>query len=304
MTHTVPDVAALSVLPVLREAAARLEAAGIDTARQDAEWLLAAVLGLDRFVAYLDPRRELSASEVRSYQGLIARRVAHEPLQHLTGTEGFHGLRLIVGADALIPRPETEGLVEWALEVVRDEPVSVVADVGTGSGAIACALARSSPRLMVLAIDRSPAALRLASRNVERLGLGGRVKLVAGDLLEALGPAPARLDLVIANLPYLPSDVIGSLAPEVAGFEPRQALDGGPDGMAVIRRLIAGAAPLLRPRARLLMEIGLGQAAPVASLMAGAGFTRIEARRDLCGVERYIGGQRREHAASAPRGGS
>ena len=215
--------------------------------------------------------------------------------------EDFHGLRLVVSPDVLIPRPETEGLVEWALEGLRDEPAALVADVGTGSGAIACALARSSPRLTVFAIDRSRAALQVASRNVDRLGLGRRVKLLAGDLLEALGAARGRLDLVIANLPYIPSAVIGRLAPEVAGFEPRQALDGGPDGMAVIRRLIASAPPLLRARARLLMEIGSDQAGPVASLLAAEGFSGIEARRDSCGVERYIYGQWAEASAGAPR---
>ena len=298
MTRAISEVTAL---PALRAAAARLQAAEIETARQDAEWLLATVLGLERFAPYLDPERELSPSESRRYRALVARRARHEPLQHLTGVEDFHGLRLIVGPDALIPRPETEGLVEWALEALRDEPASLVADVGTGSGAIACALARGSARLTVFAIDRSLAALRVASRNVERLGLGRRVKLVAGDLLEALGPIGGRLDLVIANPPYIPSAVIGSLAPEVASFEPRQALDGGPDGMAVIRRLIVAAPPLLLPRARLMMEIGPDQAGPVASLMAAEGFTGIEARRDLRGVERYIGGQWAEASAPAPR---
>jgi release factor glutamine methyltransferase len=298
VTRAVSEVAALAVL---REAAIRLEAAGIETARQDAEWLLAGVLGIERFAPYLDPGRELSAGAVQRYRALVTRRAAHEPLQHLTGMEDFHGLRLVVGPDVLIPRPETEGLVEWALEVLRDEPASLVADVGTGSGAIACALAQGSPCLTVFAIDRSLAALRVASRNVERLGLGQRVKLMAGDLLEALGSARGRLDLVIANPPYIPSAVIGRLAPEVAGFEPRRALDGGPDGMAVIRRLIAAAPLLLRPRARLLMEIGLDQAGPVASRMAAEGCTGIEARRDLRGVERYIGGQWAEASAGPPR---
>jgi len=286
--------------PLLREATARLQTAGIESARSDAEWLLAAVLGRERFAPYLDPERELSAADARRYHDLVARRAAREPLQHLTGVEDFHGLRLAVGPDALIPRPETEGLVEWALEVLRDEPAPLVADVGTGSGAIACALARSSPRLTIFAIDRSLAALRVASRNVERLGLGGRVKLVAGDLLEALDPVRGRLDLVIANPPYIPSAVVGRLAPEVAHFEPRSALDGGPDGMSVIRRLIASASPRLLPRGWLMMEIGHDQAGPVASLLAAEGFTGMEARRDLCGVERYIGGQWAEASAKAP----
>ena len=298
MTRAVSTPTALSLL---KEAAARLAEARIATARQDAEWLLASVLGVERFALYLEPERVLSPSEGRRYRAIIARRAGHEPLQHLTGTEDFHGLRLIVGPDALIPRPETEGLVEWALEVLRDEPAWLVADVGTGSGAIACALAEQMPSLTVLGIDRSLSALRVASRNVAALSLGERVRLVVGDLLGPVGPARGPLDLVIANLPYIPSGAIGSLEPEVARFEPREALDGGPDGMAAIRRLIAAAPERLRPRARLMMEIGADQAGPVASLMAAEGFTAIEGRRDLRGVERYIAGQWGEASAARPR---
>jgi release factor glutamine methyltransferase len=297
MTRAVSPLFALSLL---REGSAALEAVGIQTARQDAEWLLAAVLGTARFAAYVNPARELSPDEVECYRALVSRRAAHEPLQHLTGVEDFHGLRLAVTPDVLIPRPETEGLVQWALEILREEPASLAADLGTGSGAIACALARSTPRLEVLAVERSLAALTVAALNIRRLGLSRRVKLVAGDLLQPLGSLRGRLDLVIANPPYIPSAVVGSLPPEVAGFEPREALDGGPDGMAVIRRIIVTAPPMLRPRAWLMMEIGLDQAGPVASLMAAEGFAGIQARRDLHGVERYIGGQWAEASAPAP----
>ncbi len=280
-----------AALGLLREAAAMLEAAGIETAHQDAEWLLAAVLGFGRFAPYLDPGRGLSTGDAVRYQALVSRRAAREPLQYLTGFEDFHGLRLLVTPGVLIPRPETEGLVEWALEILRDEPASFVVDLGTGSGAIACALARSLPELEVLAVERSLPALTVASLNIRALGLSRRVKLLAGDLLEPLGSLRRRFDLVIANPPYIPSAVVGSLPPEVAGFEPRGALDGGPDGMAVIRRIISAAPSVLRPRGWLMMEIGEDQAGPLASLMAAEGFTRIEARRDLRGVERYIGGQ-------------
>ena len=293
-------VSELAALGLLREASAKLDAAGIETARPDAEWLLAAVLGIERFAPSLCPGRELSPGEAERYRALVSRRAAHEPLQHLTGVEDFHGLRLAVTPDVLIPRPETEGLVEWALDVLRDQPASVVADIGTGSGAIACALARSLPNLAVLAVERSLAALTVASLNIRNLGLSGRVTLVAGNLLEPLGSVRGRLDLVIANPPYIPSAVVGSLPREVVGFEPREALDGGPDGMAVIRRLIAAAPPMLRPRAWLMMEIGEDQAGPVASLMAAEGFAGIKARRDLRGVERYIGGQWALASVAAP----
>ncbi len=294
-------VSEMTALALLREGAGVLAVAGLDTARQDAEWLLASILGIERFALYLDPAREVAAVERARYRDLIERRVAREPLQYLLGWEDFHGLRIVVSPDVLVPRPETEGLVEWALQVLRGLPTPVAADIGTGSGAIACALARSLPDLEVLAVEQAPGALAVASQNVRRLGLAGRVRLLAGDLFAPLGSLSAALDLVVANPPYLPSALISSLPREVSHFEPRPALDGGPDGMAVLRRLIAGAPAVLKPGARLLMEIGEEQAGPLASLMAAEGFSGIEARRDLNGVERFIGG-RWDAGASEPRG--
>jgi release factor glutamine methyltransferase len=212
-------------------------------------------------------------------------------LQYLTGFEDFHGVRLVVSPDVLIPRPETEGLVAWAIEILRDEPSPIVADVGTGSGAIACALAHGLPRSRVIAVDRSLPALAVASHNIRALGLERRVSLMAGDLLEPLGTMTSGLDLVIANPPYLPSAVLSSLPAEVSEFEPRDALDGGPDGMGVARRLIAASPAVLRAGGWLMMEIGDDQAGPLASLMAAEGFTGIRSRRDLADVERYIAGQ-------------
>ena len=296
MIRAVPEAGALELL---REAAATLEAAGVETSRLDAEWLLAAVLGSERFTPYLDPTREVSAANVARYRALVGRRARREPLQYLTGYEQFHDVRLAVTPDVLIPRPETEGLVQWALEVLEGAPSPVAADVGTGSGAIACALADHLPALAVVAIERSFAALGVASRNVRALALGDRVRLVAGDLLEPLCPRQVALDLVVANPPYLPTATLSALPPEV-GFEPREALDGGPDGMAVLRRIIASAPAVLRRRGWLIMEIGEEQAGPLASLMAAEGFTGIQARRDLRGVERYIGGQWAEASCAAP----
>jgi len=279
----------LSRLEALAEATATLARAGVESARSDAEWLLASVLGLDRFDVYLHPERELAARDAQWYRVLIARRAACVPLQHLLGYEEFHGMRFAVSPDVLIPRPETEGLVQWAIEMLRDEPESIVADLGTGTGAIACALARSLPRVRVLAAERSLPALRLAASNVASLGLSERITLLAADLLEPIGAC--RLDAVIANPPYLPTAVLASLPAEVSRFEPREALDGGGDGMTVIRRIVAEAPFVLRPHGRLMMEIGEEQAGPVASLLAAAGFTDIEARRDLVGRERYVTGR-------------
>jgi release factor glutamine methyltransferase len=280
-----------SVSALLRRGAAILEAARIETACAEAEWLLASVLGVERVTLHLDPTRRLATPTIARYLGLVDRRAGREPLQYLLGWEDFHGVRLAVTPDVLVPRPETEGLVEWAIEVLaaREEPT--VADLGTGSGAIACAIAHAVPRAEVLAVEVSAGALAVASRNVRTLALSSRVHLLAGDLFAPLGSIAAALDLVVANPPYLPSAVLPSLPAEVSRHEPRAALDGGPDGLAVIRRIVSGAPPVLRRGGWLLMEIGEDQAGPVASLMAAEGFAGIRARRDLNGVERYIGGR-------------
>lgn len=280
-----------TVPALLQRGTATLEAGGIGAARQEAEWLLAGLLGVERFALYVDPARRLSSATVARFLTVIERRARREPLQYLLGWEDFHGLRLAVTPDVLVPRPETEGLVEWAVELLGGRPDPVVADLGTGSGAIACAIARALPAAEVLAVEVSVGALAVASRNVRELGLSSRVRLLAGDLFAPLGSIPASLDLVVANPPYLPSAVIASLPPEVSRHEPRAALDGGPDGMAVIRRIVAGAPAVLKRGGWLLMEIGEEQAGPLASRMAAEGFSGIRARRDLNGVERYIGGR-------------
>ncbi|HXJ78495.1 MAG TPA: peptide chain release factor N(5)-glutamine methyltransferase [Candidatus Methylomirabilis sp.] len=286
MTRTISEP---SRVEALAEATRALESAGLERPRLDAEWLLASVLGLERFGLYLERARELSGPEALRYRALVARRALRVPLQHLLGFEEFHGVRLAVNPDVLIPRPETEGLVQWAIEIVRDLQAAMVLEIGTGSGAIACALARNMRGLCVLATDCSLPALSIAAFNVRALGLGSQVKLVAGDLLDPF--RSCGLDLVVANPPYIPSAVVASLPPEVSEFEPRQALDGGPDGMAVIRRIIRGAPTVLRPGGCLLMEIGEEQAGPLASLLAAEGFGGIEARGDLAGRERYIAGR-------------
>jgi release factor glutamine methyltransferase len=175
-----------------------------------------------------------------------------------------------------------------------------VADIGTGSGAIACALAAARPDLEVLAVDQSLGALAVASDNVRGLGLGSRVRLLAGDLLDPLASLGGSLDMIVANPPYIPSGVIATLPVEVERFEPHLALDGGPDGMRVLRRIISQAGGFLRPGAWLVMEIGEEQAGALASLMAAEGFSRIGAHRDLRSIERYIEGRWAEGPAHVP----
>ena len=275
---------------LLAEGTARFAAAGLACAPQDARRLLGAVLGIDELALYLEPQRPVDAEATARFHAVVERRAAHEPVQHLLGYEEFRGLRIVVTPDVLIPRPETEGLVERALELLADRAGAIVADIGTGSGAIACALASARADLEVLAVDRSLGALSVASENVRGLGLAARVRLLAGDLFGPLGSLGGSLDMIVANPPYLPSGIIPTLPVEVERFEPHLALDGGPDGLRVLRRLVAEAPRFLRPGAWLVTEIGEEQAGPLASLMAAEGFSRIGARRDLRGVERYIEG--------------
>jgi release factor glutamine methyltransferase len=272
---------------LLAEAARALTAAGIPTARPDAEWLLADLLGVDRVALYAG-EPEVGEPDAARYAALVARRAGHEPLQHLLGWEEFRGLRLRVAPAVLIPRPETELLVEWALALTP--PGGTVADVGTGSGCIACALVAERPDVRVIASDGSSAALAVAAENVRALGLEGAVTLRAGECLEPLSRT-APVDLLVSNPPYIPSEVIASLPREVREWEPRAALDGGEDGMTLSRRIIAGAPAVLRAGGALLLEIGEGQAEPLATAMILAGFRDVSTRRDLRGVERLIAGR-------------
>jgi release factor glutamine methyltransferase len=290
----------ITAASLLAEGTRRLTLAGLDCARQDTLRLMAQALGTDRLTVYVEPRRSVDARAAASFRALLDRRAAHEPVQHILGFEEFRGLRIAVTPDVLIPRPETEGLVERALELLAERPGALVADIGTGSGAIACGLATARPDLEVLAVDQSLGALAVASDNVRALGLATRVRLLAGDLFGPLASLVGSLDMVVANPPYLPSGIIAGLPAEVERFEPRLALDGGPDGMRVLRRIITEAPRFLRPGAWLLMEIGEEQAGPLASLMAAEGFSGIGARRDLRDVERYIEGRWAEGTASAP----
>ncbi len=282
------------VRSVLREAVRLLERAGLPAARPDAEWLLAHLLGVERWRLHLEPERPVAAEVGERFARLLARRRRGEPLQHLLGWEEFCGLRLWVTPRTLIPRPETELLVEWALEILRrsDAPPLVVIDLGTGSGAIACALAHSLPHVSVLGVDSSAGALAVAQENIVALGLDGRVRLVQGDLFGPLARGVA--DLVIANPPYIASGELGTLPVEVRDHEPRLALDGGPDGMAFHRRILAEGPGYLRPGGWLLMEAGEGQAAVLARALAVTGvFEAVQVRRDLSGVDRMIGARKR-----------
>jgi release factor glutamine methyltransferase len=261
-----PD-ALLAACPTIHAAletgAEALREAGIDTAAADAEWLLASVLRVPRGALRLASRRTLEPAETGRYVARLRRRISREPLQHVLGTAPFRHITLRVGPDALVPRPETELLAEWALELLPPTAASpLVVDVGT-----------------------------VARDNVAALGLTGRVTVDVSDLFSALGPI--RADVVVCNPPYLATRVIPTLSPEVSRHDPRVAMDGGPDGLAVIRRVVAETPAWLAPGGALALETaGDAQVHDVVGLMQAAGFISVATRRDLAGVERFVAGRR------------
>ena len=266
-----------------RAAAARLAAAGIDSALLDATVLLAYLLNDDPTNLVLAPDRPVDPDVADRFERLVARREAREPVAYLTGVKEFWSMSLSVTADVLVPRPETETTVETAVAAVRRTGASRVIDVGTGSGAIALALAGEIPGGSIVAADASAAAARVAWRNARRLGLERGVAVVRTDGVEALAVEDA---VVVANLPYIPSAAIDRLEPEIARWEPRIALDGGADGLDAFRWLFAQ----LRadPPVAAVLEIGDGQLAAVTNLAAAAGFGVGAAGADLAGRPRAI----------------
>jgi release factor glutamine methyltransferase len=285
-------MAATTYADQLAAATTALEAAGLPSARVDAEWLLAGLLGLGRVAARLELGEAAPAPVAERYARAVSRRARREPLQRILGWEEFRGVRVRLTDSVLVPRPETETLVEWALALLpAPGPRRLLAiDVGTGSGCIACALVSERADLDVVAVDVSPAAAAVARENVRALDLAGRVRVVAADLFAGL--RDIRADLIVSNPPYLPSALMPELPPEVRIHEPRLALDGGSDGLAVIRRIATAARPYLRPSGVLVVETAGGdQASAAAALLRGAGWDQVAVRGDLVGIERFVAGR-------------
>jgi release factor glutamine methyltransferase len=254
----------VTVREVLAKSASFLAARGSASPRLDAELLTTLALGLRRLDLYLDPDRLLSTVEADRLRALVVRRGKGEPVAYIRGTREFFGLAFAVTPAVLIPRPETEVLVDAVLARVKDRPARV-ADVGTGSGAIACAVAAHAPGVRVEATDVSPAAIEVAIRNADALGVADRVRMVVGDLLDG---TEGDFDVVASNPPYVAEDEAALVDRSARDFEPAGALFAGPDGMSVTARLVAAAVPRLVPGGALIVEVGTpAQAARVEALL-------------------------------------
>ncbi|HVR69680.1 MAG TPA: peptide chain release factor N(5)-glutamine methyltransferase [Vicinamibacteria bacterium] len=272
----------------LRRGAERLAEAGVPDAAGQSERLLRHILRWDRAALLAGGREPLEAGVEARFLALVGERARRRPLQHLTGSQAFWRHEFLVTPDVLIPRPETEVLVEAALELLRGRPSPVIVDVGTGSGCIALSLAAERADAIVHAVDLSAAALAVAGENARRLGLGARVRLHHGDLLDPVAPLGRGVDLVVSNPPYVHPAEVASLAPEVRDHEPRTALFAPDAPYGIYRRLVAQAPRVLRQGGHVAVEVGRGMAAAVSAAFRSAGFESPEIRRDLADIERVV----------------
>lgn len=278
----------LTVLSVMLRSADYLAGKGVESARLDAEHLLAHALGVGRLEMYLQHERPISEDELGRFRPLLRRRAQREPLQYVLGRQGFRDLDLEVGPGVLIPRPETEQLVEVVLSWAEGRAGLSALDVGTGSGAIALSLAAEGPFARVVGTDPSAAALDFAARNREAAGLDSRLELREGRLFEALG-AEETFDVVVSNPPYVAESDRDGLQAEVVDWEPPEALFAGEDGLAVLRQLARSAPRALRPGGLLALEVGDGQADRVVGLLEeAAAYADTTVHRDLAGRNRIV----------------
>jgi release factor glutamine methyltransferase len=285
-----------TVRKLIAWAADYLAGYGVESPRLSGELLLARALGRDRLGLYLAMDQPLTPDELAAFKELIKRRREHEPVAYILGGREFWGLELGVGPGVLVPRPETELLVERGLEALAEAPAPRILDLCTGSGCVALALALERPDAEVAAVDASAEALEAARANARRLGLGERVEFRQGDLYGPLAAGGSFYDLITANPPYVTEAEWEGLPRQITGHEPRSALVAGPEGLEVTRRIIAGARAFLRPLGWLMVELGAGQAAEATEAARAAGvFQSVETAPDLAGVERVLCCQRGDY---------
>jgi release factor glutamine methyltransferase len=290
LLHALPTyIGDVTVLEVIQRSTEFLSKKGVESARLQAELLLAHLLKLKRLQLYLNFERPLTAAEVSASREAIRRRGQHEPVQYIVGSTSFCGLELEVNRAVLIPRPETELLAEqgWLFLQRASATDATALDFGTGSGCLAVALAVKCPRAKVTALEISPAALGLAAANATQHGVSERIRFVEGPGMEVLEEG-LKFDLVISNPPYIPSAEIQQLQPEVRDFEPRGALDGGADGLEFYRQLATQAASRLAPGGRIMLEFGDGQAPAIEKLFRDQNWIVERILQDYTGRQRIL----------------
>jgi release factor glutamine methyltransferase len=286
---------ARGIQDLLQTATRSLTEAGIPDGRREAESLIGHVLGRTRLELYRMDSLSLEPVQQDAYAELIRRRASREPLQYILGTQEFWGLEFRVTTDTLIPRPESEHLIEAVLETYpesSDKPVDAGRwmDLCTGSGCLAITLAKLYPAARMVATDYSPAALEVARFNALSHGVASRIEFLAGDLFEPLKPQgpDRRIDLLVSNPPYVPTNEMAGLQPEVRLYEPRLALDGGPEGLDYYRRILPRAIHFVCPGGRLFLEVGDRQAESVCGTARQTGWTVDRVKKDLAGIDRVV----------------
>ena len=281
-----------TILELIRWTAAYFKSHRVENPRSSAEVLLAHTLKSNRLDLYLNYDRPLDRPELERFKGLIKRRARGEPVAYIVGKKEFWSLDLAVDRTVLIPRPETECLVEAVcryLSTLPPAPHRRILELGSGSGAVILALAAEHPAHRYLATDRQLSILELALDNIRRHGQPGRIQLLAGDWFAPFKKGLQPFDIIVSNPPYIKSDVIGALQPEVSKFEPRLALDGGPDGLAAVRHIIEQAPDYLKVTGRLFLEIGHDQKAAVQDIIAGCGrYKDTVISKDYGGLDRVV----------------
>ena len=267
-----------------------LKQKGVESPRLEAELILAHARKCQRIRLYTDINSELTDAERTTMRESVQRRAKREPLAYIVGTREFYGRSFEVGHGVLIPRPETETLVDVCLELIPKDQSRTVAEVGFGSGCIAITVARQRPICTVYATDISPRAMEIAIRNVEKLEVVSRVHLLAGDVMQPLLETGIQFDGLISNPPYIRDDERSTLQPEVVQHEPPEALFSGPDGLDIVRRIAADASKILKPGSFIALELDPAQCESVADLLKTSGFSSTSIRRDLSGNDRIVEG--------------
>jgi len=279
--------AAVTIGAAWRQVRDRFRAAGLDTPELDARLLAQTAFGLDAMGLVRREREAATSEQLVELDRFALRRLAGEPISRIAGEQEFWGLKFTLSDATLVPRPETEQLVEEALARLAGQRAPRIVDLGTGSGAIIVAILEALPKARGFATDISEAALATARQNAERHGVAGRLEFRQGAWWQAV-PHTELFDLIVSNPPYIASAAIAELAPEVRVFDPKAALDGGWDGLEAYRAIASQAARRLVPKGRMLLEIGYNQADAVSRVFSRAGFGRVEILKDLAGLDRVV----------------